>query len=80
VYAWEPLLLTLFSYSPRNQPALLARRGQVGVDWSTLLTPTAITLLPVLVVFLLLQRYLLSNLAAGSKKGLAAWYSREYES
>ncbi|RIH84966.1 carbohydrate ABC transporter permease [Calidithermus roseus] len=51
------------------QLALARLVGQFGVDWSTLLAATVITLLPMLIVFLLLQHYFLSNLTAGSVKG-----------
>lgn len=51
------------------QLALARLVGQYGVDWSTLLAATVITMIPLLIVFLLLQRYFLNNTTAGSVKG-----------
>lgn len=51
------------------QLALQRLNGAAGIEWSTLLAATVITMLPILIVFLLLQRYFLSSTVSGSVKG-----------
>ncbi len=67
-FVWPFIVLTSESKSTL-QLALARLVGQFGVDWSTLLAATVITMLPMMIVFLLLQRYFLSNATAGSVKG-----------
>ncbi|MEF2277799.1 carbohydrate ABC transporter permease [Deinococcus sp. YIM 134068] len=67
-FVWPFIVLTSENKSTL-QLALARLVGQFGVDWSTLLAATVITMLPMLVVFLLLQRYFLSSTTAGSVKG-----------
>lgn len=67
-FVWPFIVLTSESKSTL-QLALARLVGQFGVDWSTLLAATVLTMLPMLIVFLLLQRYFLSNATAGSVKG-----------
>lgn len=67
-FIW-PFIVISSEQKATLQLALARLVGQFGVDWSTLLAATVITLLPMLIVFLLLQRYFLSNLTAGSVKG-----------
>lgn len=72
-WRWNDFVWPFIVINSENKSTLqlaLARLvGQFGVDWSTLLAATVITLLPMLVVFLLLQRYFLSSTTAGSVKG-----------
>lgn len=51
------------------QLALQRLNGAAGIEWSILLAATVITMLPILIVFLLLQRYFLSSTVSGSVKG-----------
>jgi alpha-1,4-digalacturonate transport system permease protein len=67
-FIW-PFIVISSEQNATLQLALARLVGQFGVDWSTLLAATTITLLPMLIVFLLLQRYFLGNLMAGSVKG-----------
>lgn len=67
-FVWPFIVLTSENKSTL-QLALARLVGQFGVDWSTLLAATVITMLPMLVVFLLLQRYFLGSTTAGSVKG-----------
>ncbi|MCS7058815.1 MAG: carbohydrate ABC transporter permease [Meiothermus sp.] len=67
-FIW-PFIVISSEQKATLQLALARLVGQFGVDWGTLLAATVITLLPMLIVFLLLQRYFLSDLTAGSVKG-----------
>jgi alpha-1,4-digalacturonate transport system permease protein len=67
-FIWSFIVLSSESKSTL-QLALARLTGQAGIEWSTLLASTVITMLPILIVFLLLQRYFLSNATAGSVKG-----------
>lgn len=67
-FIWPFIVLTSESKSTL-QLGLARLNGSAGIEWSTLLAATVITMLPILIVFLLLQRYFLSNSVAGSVKG-----------
>lgn len=51
------------------QLALARLVGEFGVDWSTLLAATTLTMLPMVVVFLLFQRYFLRGVVLSGLKG-----------
>jgi alpha-1,4-digalacturonate transport system permease protein len=67
-FIWSFIVLTSESKATL-QLALQRLNGSAGVEWGTLLASTVITMLPILIVFLLMQRYFLSNATAGSVKG-----------
>ncbi|MBF6596033.1 MAG: carbohydrate ABC transporter permease [Thermaceae bacterium] len=67
-FIWPFIVLTS-EQKATLQLALARLMGQFGVDWSTLLAATVITLLPMMIIFLVLQRYFLNNLTAGGVKG-----------
>jgi len=51
------------------QLGLQSFQGQVSNDWSLLMAATVITILPVIIVFLFLQRYFIRGLASTGLKG-----------
>ena len=72
--AWNNLLfpLTLITdVSMKTLPPgmILAFGGEFKHDWSGMMATSVIVALPVVVVFILLQRYLVEGLTAGSVKG-----------
>ncbi len=67
-FIWPFIVLSSESKSTL-QLALARLNGAAGIEWSTLLAATVITMLPILIVFLILQRYFLSNTVAGGVKG-----------
>jgi alpha-1,4-digalacturonate transport system permease protein len=67
-FIWPFIVLSSESKSTL-QLALARLNGAAGIEWSTLLAATVITMLPILIVFLILQRYFLSSTVAGSVKG-----------
>lgn len=71
IFAWNEFLFALiltFSES-RTLPILIAaQHNQRGIEWWTLSAMSLITIAPVVLVTLLLQRYLVTNLLAGSEQ------------
>ena len=72
--AWNNLLfpLTLMTdVSMKTLPPgmILAFGGEFKHDWSGMMATSALVALPVIVVFVVLQRYLVDGLTAGSVKG-----------
>ena len=72
--AWNNLLfpLTLMTdVSMKTLPPgmVLAFGGEFKHDWSGMMATSALVALPVIVVFVILQRYLVDGLTAGSVKG-----------
>ena len=43
--------------------------GQYGTNWNDLMAVATVIALPVLIVFILLQRYIVAGLAGGATKG-----------
>ena len=73
ILAWnEFLFATTFISSPslRTLPiGLQAFIGQYSTDWNLLMAGAVVTTVPVVVLFVLLQRYLVAGLTAGAVKG-----------
>ena len=72
-YTWNEFLFALIfidSDSLRTIPAgLMAFRDALATDWGVLLAGLTIAALPIVVVFLLGQRFLIAGITAGSVKG-----------
>lgn len=73
ILAWnEFLFATTFISSPdlRTLPiGLQAFIGQYSTDWNLLMAGAVVTTVPVIVMFVFLQRYLVAGLTAGAVKG-----------
>jgi raffinose/stachyose/melibiose transport system permease protein len=70
---WNELVLpTIYLTSDRLYPitrGLIAFEGLYGSDWPKLAAAVLMLMLPMLVLFLFLQRYIISGLTAGAVKG-----------
>ncbi|MGC9468294.1 MAG: carbohydrate ABC transporter permease [Anaerolineae bacterium] len=70
---WNELILpTIYLTSKEYYPitrGMIVFQGVYGSDWPTLAAAVLIMTLPMLAIFLLLQRYIVSGLTAGAVKG-----------
>lgn len=67
-YLWPSIVITNNQMQTLQQ-ALAGFVGQLQINWSSLLSMTTISMIPVLLVFLAFQRYFMTGLSAGSVKG-----------
>lgn len=67
-FLW-PLIVITDNKKQTMQQALANFVGQLQVNWSNLLAMTTIAIVPMIIVFLLFQRYFLAGLVAGAVKG-----------
>ncbi len=67
-YLW-PLIVITNNRMQTLQQALAGFVGQLQINWSSLLAMTTISMIPVVAVFLLFQRYFMTGISAGSVKG-----------
>lgn len=70
---WNEFLMPLLFLQDRSMRtipvALFAFQGQYNTDWSMLFSALVLAMLPMLLVFLALQRHFISGITAGSIKG-----------
>jgi len=70
---WNDIIgTTVFLTSPRYYPvirALFAFVGQYGTDWPPLAAAVFIVALPLIILFLFFQRYIISGIVSGGMKG-----------
>ncbi len=73
MWRWNDFLWPFIVISRQSkytlQLALSNFVGQYNIDWSSLLSMTVIAILPMILVFLLFQRYFIKGLTAGGVKG-----------
>ncbi len=73
VYVWNdfffPLIMTNSNEMQTVQLALYNFRGQFGVQWELLMAATLLTIIPVMAVFLAMQRYFIQGIANQGIKG-----------
>lgn len=73
VYVWNdffyPLIMTNSPDMQTVQLALYSFRGQFGVEWQLLMAATLVTIVPVVVVFLTMQRHFIQGIANQGIKG-----------
>lgn len=67
-YLW-PLIVISNNKKQTLQQALANFVGQLQINWSNLLAMTTIAIIPVIIVFLVFQRFFFSGITAGSVKG-----------
>lgn len=70
--AWNEFLFAFtFTQSAENQVTsikIASLQGQFWTDWPTLLGYSVLFIIPIIILFLVMQRYLVQGLAAGSTK------------
>ncbi len=70
---WNEFLFAVSLVSPANQPVTVALSGlgssQAGTDYGMQMAGSLLTALPTLLVYILLSRYFIRGLLAGSVKG-----------
>ncbi|GHV94643.1 sugar ABC transporter permease [Spirochaetia bacterium] len=73
MWRWNDYLWPLIVISKNNkqtvQQALAAFVGQLQINWSNLLAMNTIAIIPIIIVFLALQKYFMQGITAGSVKG-----------
>jgi alpha-1,4-digalacturonate transport system permease protein len=73
MWRWNDYILPLLVFSDQRkytiQIAIKNYIGMLGVDWNSILAASVISILPVTVVFLILQRYVLGGIMSGGVKG-----------
>ncbi|WP_320128759.1 carbohydrate ABC transporter permease [uncultured Sphaerochaeta sp.] len=67
-YLW-PLIVITDNRKQTIQQALASFVGQLQINWSDLLAMTTISIVPVILVFLLFQRYFMTGITSGAVKG-----------
>jgi len=73
LWMWNDFLLPLLMLTDNDYYTLLIATnmlfGEYNNDWSAILASLVLTMLPVIVAYVLLQRYILSGIAEGAIKG-----------
>ncbi len=73
LWMWNDFLLPLLMLTDSKYYTLLISTnmlfGEYNNDWSAILSSLVLTMLPIIVLYLLLQKYILSGIAEGAIKG-----------
>ncbi len=73
MWRWNDYILPLLVLSDqRNYTIQIAIKnfiGNTGVDWSSILSASVISMIPVTIIFVILQRYIIGGVSAGGVKG-----------
>lgn len=72
MWRWNDYILPLLVLSNQEnytiQIAIKNYIGFNGVDWSSILSASVISIIPVIVIFIVLQRYFMEGIAAAGVK------------
>ena len=73
MWRWNDYILPLLVLSDQKkytiQIAIKNFIGNTGVDWSSILAASVLSILPIVVLFIILQKYIVSGVSAGGVKG-----------
>ena len=73
MWRWNDYILPLLVLSDqKNYTIKIAIKnfiGNTGVDWSSILSASVISMIPVTIIFVILQRYIIGGVSAGGVKG-----------
>ena len=73
MWRWNDYILPLLVLSDQDnytiQIAIKNFIGHMGTDWSSILSASVLSMIPVTIVFVILQRYIIGGISAGGVKG-----------
>ena len=73
MWRWNDFLWPMLVIQSRNlftiQLALANYSGEFAVDWNSLLAMSSISMIPVIIIFILLQKHIIGGITAGGVKG-----------
>lgn len=73
MWRWNDYILPLLVLSDQKkytiQIAIKNFIGNTGVDWSSILAASVLSILPIVVLFMILQKYIVGGISAGGVKG-----------
>ena len=73
MWRWNDYILPMLILSnQKNFTIQLAIKNYIGfngVDWSSILSASVMSVVPVIVVFVILQKYIIGGVSAGGVKG-----------
>ena len=73
MWRWNDYILPMLILSNQKnftiQLAIKNFIGNTGVDWSSILSASVMSVIPVIVVFVILQKYIIGGVSAGGVKG-----------
>ncbi len=73
MWRWNDYILPMLVLSDQRnftiQIAIKNFIGHMGVDWSSILSASVMSMIPVIIIFMILQRYIIGGISAGGVKG-----------
>lgn len=73
MWRWNDYILPLLVLSDQKkytiQIAIKNFIGNTGVDWSSILAASVLSILPIVILFMILQKYIVGGVSAGGVKG-----------
>ena len=73
MWRWNDYILPLMVLSDQEnftiQIAIKSYIGTMGVDWNSILAASVLSIIPIIVLFVALQKYITGGLTAGAVKG-----------
>lgn len=73
MWRWNDYILPLMVLSDQDnftiQIAIKSYIGTMGVDWNSILASSILSIIPIIIIFIILQRYITGGLAATGVKG-----------
>ncbi len=73
MWRWNDYILPMLVLSDQKnftiQLAVKNFIGNTGVDWSSILSASVMSMIPVIIVFVILQKYIIGGISAGGVKG-----------
>lgn len=73
MWRWNDYILPMLILSDQRnftiQIAIKNYIGNLGVDWSSILSASVMSMIPVIIIFMILQKYIIGGISAGGVKG-----------